>query len=186
MWQIRTCQRLWTWTCSKQKKSQVLLPSSCTTTYIFNSCHNLSCCSPWLSGVLGNKKDSPKMSHMKGAGCIWLPCFRSTGNKQAAGKALHHSSQSVQSTLQKHTACASHRSARATPSTENSLGFIPRPSSRVSQFSPKTDLVVFWGTNFSPPTGGFRYTSCIIPADLSWIKIRQAGLLFVLSLSVKS
>ena len=113
------------------------------------------------------RKDSPKMSHMKGAGCIWLPCFRSTGNKQAAGKALHHSSQSVQSTLQKHTACASHRSARATPSTENSLGFIPRPSSRVSQFSTKTDLVVFWGTNFSPPTGGFRYTSCIIPADLS-------------------
>ena len=31
-----------TWTCSKQKKSQVLLRSSCTTTYIFNSCHNLS------------------------------------------------------------------------------------------------------------------------------------------------
>jgi len=66
-------------------------------------------------------KKSPKMSHVKGAGCIWLPCFRSTGNKQAAGKALHHSSQSDRSTLQKHTACASHRSAqRATPSTENS------------------------------------------------------------------
>ena len=80
--------------------------------------HNVVCLG--CLGFLESKK-SPKMSHVKGAGCIWLPCFRSTGNKQAAGKALHHSSQSDRSTLQKHTACASHRSAqRATPSTENS------------------------------------------------------------------
>ena len=73
------------------------------------------------SGVLGIQKKSQNVPRLKGAGCIWLPCFRSTGNKQAAGKALHHSSQSVRSTLQKRTACASHRSAqRATPSTENS------------------------------------------------------------------